>query len=173
MSHGWMSSAQPVIVMAAAAAGWGDTGPIIGFLRSGDTREGRHTQRTISLYQTESMQAGLFTPFTVQCVFLYLELGQEGFHFLHFQFVPHPNSSSAMWGSQFGMAWLTLVPMWIKMDSVSLYSYSPAIKWIFPVEKLLQGAALFIVWGVRKAHKMIGWAVLSHKTLKSASSFAH
>lgn len=92
--RGRISSAQPVIVMAAAA-GRGDTGLIIGFLRSGHTGEGRHTQRTVSLYQTESMQAGLFTPVTV-CIFFYLELGQERFHFLRFQFVSHPKTSSAM-----------------------------------------------------------------------------
>lgn len=59
--HGWISSAQPVIVMAAVT-GRGDTGPIIGFLRSGHTREGRRTQRTVSLHQTESIRAGLFMP---------------------------------------------------------------------------------------------------------------
>lgn len=39
---------------------------------------------------------GVNTGRSVYAVFSYLEVGQEGFHFLHFQFVSHPDTSSAM-----------------------------------------------------------------------------
>lgn len=144
MRHGWISIAQPVIVMAAVA-GRGDTGPIIGFLRSGHTREGRRTQRTVSLHQTESIRAGLCTPSSPTW-----KWGRKDSTSCTSTLFHTPTQAAPckiLCAVRRIMALLTLVPTWIKMDSAGLYSYNPAIKWIFPVEKLLQGAVLFIGWG--------------------------